>query len=66
MLPFFPILQKILSKKIKKFNPDIIFISSFAIAKNIDLPNSAKQITLYLHSPMQYIWEMYEEYLNKF
>jgi len=66
LLPFFPILQKILSKKIKKFNPDIVFISSFAIAKNIDLPNSAKQITLYLHSPMQYIWEMYEEYLNKF
>jgi hypothetical protein len=64
-MPFFPLLQKILSKKLKKFNPDIVFVSSFAIAKNIDLPNNTKKI-LYLHSPMQYIWEMYEEYLNKF
>jgi len=66
LMPFFPILWKFLSKKIKKFNPDIIFISSFAIAKNIKIPQSTKEVTYYLHSPMQYIWEMYDEYLNKF
>jgi hypothetical protein len=32
---FYPELMKLLSKKIKKWNPDEIQISSFAIAKNI-------------------------------
>jgi len=70
LLPIFPIFTKLLSKKIQKYNPDILVISSFAIGKNID---SNKPKILYLHSPMQYIWSHmqyiwshYDEYLNKF
>jgi len=63
LMPLFPLFQKILSYKIRKFDPDLIIISSFAIAKNIDV-NKPK--ILYLHSPMQYIRSHYEEYKNKF
>ena len=63
LLPFFPLFQRILSKKIQKYNPDLVIISSFAIAKNIDI-NKPK--ILYLHSPMQYIWSHFEEYRKKF
>lgn len=62
-MPIFPYFTAKLSKKIEKFNPDIVVISSFAIAKNINI--KAKKI-LYLHSPMQYIWSHYDEYLQKF
>ena len=61
---FYPILMKILSKKIKKTKPDYIIISSFAIAKNIT-PISGIPMMVYLHSPMQYIWTHYEEYKEK-
>ncbi len=63
LLPLFSIFTKILSQKIKKYNPDILIISSFAIWKNI---NSNKLKILYLHSPMQYIWSHHDEYKNKF
>lgn len=63
LMPFFPILTFILWKKIKKYNPNKIIISSFAIGKNINTYNSISQ--LYLHSPMQYIWDSYEEYIDK-
>ena len=63
LMPFFPIITKKLSKKIEKYNPDVIVISSFAIWKNIDI--KCKKI-LYLHSIMQYIWSHYDEYLKKF
>ena len=63
LMPFFPVITKILSKKIEKFNPDLVIISSFAIWKNISI-NKPK--ILYLHSPMQYIWSHYDEYLQKF
>lgn len=33
---FYPLLMKIISQKIKKYSPDKILISSFAIAKNIE------------------------------
>ena len=56
--------MKILSRKIKKRKPDEVQISSFAIAKNIDL--IGVPTSLYLHSPMQYIRSHYEEYLGKF
>ncbi len=65
LMPFFPLLQKKLSKKIAKFHPNKTIISSFAIAKNINLNIHSEKI-LYLHSPMQYIWEMRDEYINKF
>jgi len=61
---FYPSLMKILSKKIKTYRPDHVTISSFAIAKNIT-PLSGIKTTLYLHSPMQYIWTHYDEYKEK-
>jgi len=56
--------MKRLSAKIRKFNPDIAIISSFAIAKNLDLWENTKKV-LYLHSPMQYIRTHYDEYAKK-
>ncbi len=61
---FYPTLMRILSRKIKKYHPDYITISSFAIAKNIT-PISGIKTTLYLHSPMQYIRTHYDEYKEK-
>jgi hypothetical protein len=58
-----PLRAWIMSKQIKKYNPDTIIISSFAWSKNI---NTGKiPTTLYLHSPMQYIWTHYDEYKQK-
>lgn len=65
LMPLYPQLMKRLSHKIKSRKPDQILISSFAIAKNID-PIAGIPTTLYLHSPMQYIWSHYQEYVNKF
>lgn len=64
LMLFYPSLMRILSTKIKKYHPDHIFISSFAIAKNIT-PISGIKTTLYLHSPMQYIRTHYDEYKEK-
>lgn len=61
---FYPSLMALLSYKIKRFKPDHILISSFAIAKNIT-PISGVPMTLYLHSPMQYIWTHNGEYKEK-
>jgi hypothetical protein len=61
---FYPSLTRLLSKKIKKYKPDHITISSFAISKNITIPDWCKS-KLYLHSPMQYIRSHYDEYTNK-
>lgn len=71
LIIFAPRLMKILSYKIKKFQPDQILISSFAIAKNITIPLPVKGgvgggfVSLYLHSPMQYIRSHYDEYKQK-
>ena len=59
----YPLCMRVLSRKIKKYNPEKIIISSFAIAKNISVSNVYKK--LYLHSPMQYIWSHYDEYTKK-
>lgn len=64
LMVFYPSLMKVLSKKIQKYNPDHIVISSFAVAKNIT-PISGVKMTLYLHSPMQYIRTHYDEYKEK-
>ncbi len=61
---FYPSLMRILSRKIKKWKPNHITISSFAIAKNIT-PISGVKMKLYLHSPMQYIRTHYDEYKEK-
>lgn len=58
-----PLRSYILSRKIRKYNPDNIYISSFAWSKNIN--TFSIPTTLYLHSPMQYIWTHYEEYCKK-
>ena len=63
LMMFYPFFMKVLSRKIKKYSPEKIVISSFAIAKNISVPNIKKK--LYLHSPMQYIWSHYDEYTHK-
>jgi len=63
LMPFFPIFSSILSKKINKYNPDVVIISSFAIWKNLNV--KAKKV-LYLHSVMQYIRSHYEDYVKKF
>ena len=74
---WFPGLCTILRKKIEKRHPDEIIISSFAAVKNIVEPtknnttkilrnkNQWPNTTLYLHAPMQYIWENYEDNLKK-
>ena len=66
LIVFYPEIMKIISKKIKRFWPERIIISSFAIAKNIKIPKTCKYTKLYLHSPMQYIWSHREEYIWKF
>ena len=66
LIVFYPFWMKILSRKIKRYQPEKIIISSFAIAKNITIPQCCKKTELYLHSPMQYIWSHHDEYLKKF
>jgi len=63
---FYPLLCWLLRRKIQRNNPDHLVISSFATAKNI-VPTSwwGIRTTLYVHSPMQYIWENYDEYMKK-
>lgn len=63
LMMIYPLCMRVLSRKIKKYNPEKIVISSFAIAKNISVSNVYKK--LYLHSPMQYIWSHYDEYTKK-
>jgi len=68
---FYRGLMKILSKKIIKYTPPKVIISSFAIAKNLefcrsDYISTFNPITsLYLHSPMQYIRSHNAEYNQK-
>jgi len=58
-----PLRAWMMSKQIQKYNPDHIYISSFARTKNIN--THWIQTTLYLHSPMQYIRTHYDEYRKK-
>lgn len=61
-MPLFPILTWIMGLKVKLYAPQITVISSFSSAKNIPF---AEYKILYIHSPMQYIYDMYEENLAK-
>lgn len=63
LIVFYPFWIKRLSKKIQRYIPHKISISSFAIAKNIDQKNI--KTSLYLHSPMQYIRSHNDEYTEK-
>lgn len=66
LMPFFPILMRWLSKKLaqhlKHHDADIL-ISSYAVAKNIDIPDGIYR-EIYFHQPMHYIWTLYEEYVG--
>lgn len=64
LMPLYPLLMMVLSYKIKHYKPDTCLISSFAIAKNITVPVWVKTV-LYIHSPMQYIRDNYDEYMHK-
>lgn len=66
LIVFYPQVMRSLSKKIKNFWPKRILISSYAIAKNIAIPETCEYTKLYLHSPMQYIRSHREEYVAKF
>lgn len=69
LMPFYPLLITLLRNKIRRYRPDHLVISSFAAAKNIvpptKQPKLAPTVTLYLHSPMQYIRDNYDEYIQK-
>lgn len=70
LMPFYPQLCWLLRRKILAYNADATIISSFATVKNIILPNSESyrkisNVTIYLHSPNQYIRENTEEYTKK-
>lgn len=76
LMLFYPLLMKVLSRKVRRYQPRNIIISSFAVAKNID-PCKARDsdiamhrsqwpnTKLYLHSPMQYIRSHHDDYLKK-
>ncbi len=59
-LPMFP-------TAIERFNfkkYDLIISTSHAVAKGIITPPDALHIS-YLHTPMRYVWDMYDEYFGK-
>lgn len=66
---FYPQLCRLLRRKILQIAPERVVISSFAAVKNIVSVHhtwfQTIHIFLYLHSPMQYIWENYAEYSKK-
>lgn len=66
LIVFYPLLCRLLRRKIQQQGCERLYISSFAAAKNVVSSHWTQQYTiLYLHSPMQYIWENYTEYLGK-
>ncbi|MBP7848507.1 hypothetical protein KA013_04860 [Patescibacteria group bacterium] len=58
-----------MARKIRRYQPELQVISSFAAVKNVvphgKLSNDFPTTVLYLHSPMQYIHENYQEYVRK-
>ncbi len=66
LMPFFPYLMRVLSAKLKKKlkqHSGNVLISSYAVAKNIDVPEWIYK-EIYFHQPMHYIWPLYEEYVG--
>ncbi len=64
MFWFIPLIY-ILSKKINKQNPDLVVISNSACIKNINIKNSLTRKILYLHSPLMYIRNHYDDNVMK-
>lgn len=65
LMPFYPMLTWLLRRKVRQHKAQWLVVSSFAAVKNIVSPGIASETILYLHSPMQYIWENYDEYCMK-
>ena len=42
---------------------DLVLSSSYAVAKGVEVPEGTPHIC-YCHTPMRYIWDMYEEYFH--
>lgn len=42
---------------------DLVISSSYAVAKGVEVPEKTPHIC-YCHTPMRYIWDMYEEYFH--
>lgn len=59
-LPLFPWAIRSLSLK----GYDLILSSSHCVAKGIRVPSGALHIA-YIHTPMRYVWDMYEVYFGK-
>jgi glycosyltransferase involved in cell wall biosynthesis len=59
-LPLFPLALK--SLRLKDY--DLVLSSSHCVAKGIDIPPGALHIA-YIHTPMRYVWDMYEAYFGK-
>jgi glycosyltransferase involved in cell wall biosynthesis len=58
-LPLFPLAAEML----KIPNCDLVLSSSHCVAKNVKPPKGAKHIS-YLHTPMRYVWDMYDSYFG--
>lgn len=59
-LPFFPLAIKSFSLR----GYDLVLSSSHCVAKGIGVPVGALHIA-YIHTPMRYVWDMYEVYFGK-
>src|SRR5262245_9442756 len=58
-LPFFP-------RAVSRFDLsgyDLVLSSSYAVAKGANVPGGTPHVC-YCHTPMRYVWDMYEEYLH--
>lgn len=54
-----------LSSLVAQYQPDHLLVSSFAIVKNIRIPSSVQQSSLYAHSPCMYIHNHYQSNYDK-
>jgi glycosyltransferase involved in cell wall biosynthesis len=64
LMIIFPWLVHRLNKKIALYHPDQIVVSSFAVIKNITIPQGMESI-LYAHSPCMYVHNHYQANYNK-
>lgn len=59
-LPLFPLAAKML-----KLPPcDLVLSSSHCVAKGVRVPRGAAHAA-YIHTPMRYVWDMYDDYFGK-
>ena len=58
-LPLFPLA----ARRLRLPPCDLVLSSSHCVAKNVCTPQGAKHIS-YLHTPMRYVWDMYDSYFG--